>query len=130
MEESFQQTAMDIFIPVLESATVLAAHYAKACGRDTVLAEDMQMGLMYAARNVMGKQIGTLYPEIWDEEEEEEEEESGTDSDEEDPAWVKYEGTDDMAVKMNECADSWDSWVPENPSESALKDAVDKQREN
>ena len=119
MEESLEKTAMDIFIPVLESATVLAAHYAKACGRDSVIAEDMQMGLMYAARNVTGKQIGSLYPEVWDEEEEEE-----------DPEWVRYEGTDEMAVKMNECADTWDSWVPENPSESALKDAVDKQREN
>jgi len=129
MEESLQQTAMDIFIPVLESATVLAAHYAKACGRDAVIAEDMQMGLMYAARHVTGKQIGPLYPEVWDEEEDEEEE-SETDSDQEDPEWVRYEGTDEMAVKMNECADTWDSWVPENPSESALKDAVDKQREN
>jgi len=123
-----EKTAMDIFIPVLESATVLAAHYAKACGRDVIIAEDMQMGLMYAARHVTGKQIGTLYPEVWAEEDEEEEDEE--DEEDEDPEWVRYEGTDDMAVKMNECADTWNSWVPENPSESALKDAVDKQREN
>lgn len=131
MEESIHQTAFDIFVPVMESATVLAAHYAKACGRDVVLAEDMQLGLMYAARNVLGKQIGPLYPEVWDEEDEEDEdEESQSDSDQEDPEWVRYEGSDDTANKMNECADSWDSWVPESPAESALKNAVDKQREN
>jgi len=130
MEESIHQTAFDIFVPVMESATVLAAHYAKACGRDVVLAEDMRIGLMYAARNVLGKQIGPLYPEVW------ESDESGTDSDgdeesqSEDPEWVRYEGSDDIANKMNECADSWGSWVPESPAERALKDAVDKQLEN
>jgi hypothetical protein len=125
-----EETAFNIFVPVMESATVLAAHYAKACGRDVVLAEDMQIGLMYAARNVLGKQVGPLYPEVWDEEDEEEDEESQSDSDQEDPEWSRYEGSDDMANKMNECADSWDSWVPESPAERALKDAVDKQLEN
>ena len=66
---AFEKTATDLFIPVLESATVLAAHYAKACDRDVVMAEDMHYGLMYAARNVLGKQIGTLFPEIYDGEE-------------------------------------------------------------
>ena len=129
MEESIHQTAFDIFVPVMESATVLAAHYAKACGRDVVLAEDMQIGLMYAARNVLGKQIGPLYPEVW-ESESEDSLEGEDDSDQEDPEWVRYEGSDDMANKMNECADSWGSWVPESPAERALKDAVDKQLEN
>jgi len=128
MEESIQQAAFDIFVPVMESATILAAHYAKSCGRDVVLGEDMHMGLMYAARNVTGRQIGPLYPEVW------ESDESGTDSDgeleeeEEDPQWTRYEGSDETAVKMNECADTWDSWEPVGPAETALKAAVDKQR--
>jgi len=127
MEESIQQAAFDIFIPVMESATILAAHYAKSCGRDVVLGEDMHMGLMYAARNVTGRQIGPLYPEVW------ESDESGTDSDgedsdQEDPQWTRYEGSDETATKMNECADTWDSWEPVGPAETALKAAVDKQR--
>jgi histone H3/H4 len=130
-----ENAAMDLFLPVMESATVLAAHYTKACGRNCITAQDMSYGLMYAARNVTGKHIGSLYPEIWDEE-------SGTDSDSdssesdesqgesesespEDP-WTKYEGPDETAQKMNECADTWASWIPENPSERALKNAVDK----
>ena len=140
------ESALDIFRPVMESATVLAAHYAKACGRDVVLQEDMRFGMMYAARYVTGRQIGSLFPEIY--------EESGTDSefdpdgsdfdpdgsdssgswetvDDEELVWTRYEGTeDDQALKMNECADSWDAWEPQNPSERALKNAIDKQREN
>ena len=115
---AIENAALELFLPVLESATILAAHYCKACNRNAVLAEDMRIGLMYAARNVLGKQVGTMFPELEEEEEEEEE------------VWTQYEGTeDDMAVKMNECAASWASWIPENPSERALKDAVDKQLE-
>jgi hypothetical protein len=123
-----EDAAIDIMIPVLESATVLAAHYARSCGRDVILAEDMRLGLMYSARNVTGKQIGPIYPEVWDESDEEEEEDE--EDDEDDPEWVRYEGSDDMANKMNECADTWDAWEPETPAERALKSAVDKQREN
>jgi len=127
-----EEAAMDIFIPVMESATVLAAHYAKACDRDIVLAEDMRMGLMYSARNVTGKQLGTLFPEIY-EEDSEDSDDSGsweTVSDSE-CVWCRYEGTEDeLAIKINECADTWDAWEPETPAERALKSAVDKQREN
>ena len=69
------QSAIDIFLPVMESSVVLAAHYAKATGRDCVTARDMCYGLMYAARTVTGKQIGSLFPEVYDEEDSGEEEE-------------------------------------------------------
>ena len=135
------ESALDIFRPVMESATVLAAHYAKACGRDVVLQEDMRFGMMYAARYVTGRQIGSLFPEIY-----EESDESRSDSDfdpddsssgswetveDEELVWTRYEGTEDnQALKMNECADTWEAWEPQNPSERALKNAIDKQREN
>ena len=122
-----EQSAIDIFLPVLESSVVLAAHYAKATGRDCVTAQDMCYGLMYAARTITGKQVGSLYPEIYEEDDDEEEEEE---EDEEEPAWIRYEGTDnEHAVKMNECADTWDAWEPESPAEYALKNAVNKAME-
>lgn len=108
----------------MESATVLAAHYARACGRDIILAEDMKFGLMFAARNVVGKQIGSLYPEIYEDDEEEDEEDEA--EDDEDCVWERYTGDDDMATKMNECHDTWAAWEPECPAEHALKSAVDK----
>ena len=132
-------SALDIFRPVMESATVLAAHYAKACGRDVVLQEDMKLGMMYSARYVTGRQIGSLFPEIYEEScSDSDFDEDGSESsaswetvDDEDLAWSKYEGTeDDQALKLNECAASWDSWEPQNPSERALKNAIDKQSEN
>ena len=122
-----EQSAIDIFLPVLESSVVLAAHYAKATGRDCVTAQDMCYGLMYAARTITGKQVGSLYPEIYEEDDDEEEEEE---EDEEEPVWIRYEGTDnEHAVKMNECADTWDAWEPESPAEYALKNAVNKAME-
>ena len=136
------ESALDIFRPVMESATVLAAHYAKACGRDVVLQEDMRFGMMYAARYVTGRQIGSLFPEIYEEGDDSQSDSDfdpdGSDSsgswetvDDEELVWTRYEGSeDDQAVKMNESADSWDAWEPQNPSERALKNAIDKQREN
>ena len=133
-----EAAALDIFLPVMESAVVLAAHYCKAAGRDCVQAEDMRIGLMFAARNVAGKHLGTLYPELY----EESDEGSGTDPDsdedsgswetvsESELAWTPYTGAEDeMARKMNECAETWDAWEPETPAERALKNAVDKQRQ-
>jgi hypothetical protein len=122
-----EQSAIDIFLPVLESSVVLAAHYAKATGRDCVTAQDMCYGLMYAARTITGKQVGSLFPEIYEESDSDEEEEE---EDEEEPAWIRYEGTDnEHAIKMNECADTWDAWEPESPAEAALKNAVNKAME-
>ena len=124
----FESTAIELILPVMESATVLGAHYAKSCGRNEITAQDMRMGMMYAARNVLGKQVGSLYPEIYEDEEEEEEEED--EEDEENQEWSRYEGDDDMSVKMNECADSWNEWEPESPAEFMLKKAIDKQVED
>ena len=122
------QSAIDIFLPVLESSVVLAAHYAKATGRDCVTAQDICYGLMYAARTVTGKQVGSLFPEIYEESDSDEEEEE--DEDEEEEQWVRYEGTDnEHAIKMNECADTWEAWEPESPAEAALKNAVNKAME-
>ena len=116
-----ESAAMDLFLPVLESATVLAGHYTKACGRNCVMAEDMSYGLMYAARNVMGKHTGSLYPEVYEGSDEESDSEGESEGD-----WTRYNGPDETACKMNECADTWSEWTPTNPAERALKNAVDK----
>jgi hypothetical protein len=124
-----EAAAMDLFLPVMESATVLAAHYAHACNRDVVTGQDMRLGLMYAARHVTGKQIGTLFPELYNSGDEDEDEDEDV-WEEIEGEWSKYEGTtNETAVKMNECADTWASWVPETPAELAIKNAVDKQNE-
>jgi hypothetical protein len=129
--EAIINSAIEIFQPVMESATVFAAHYAKACGRDVVLSQDMHMGMMYAARKITGRQVGSLFPEIY-------REDSGTESDsdswetvsDEELVWTRYDGQDEqMALEMNACADTWAEWEPETPVEGALKNAIDKMEE-
>lgn len=122
-----EEAALDIFLPVLESATVLAAHYTKACGRDVILSEDIKLGLMFAARNVAGKQLGSIYPEIYDDSDSDAESIETVSDD--DTQWEKYTGDDEISNKMNECMETWDDWNPESPAERALKNAVDKQSE-
>ena len=129
MAAEIPQEISDLFLPVLESGIVLASHYAKACDRDVVTQQDIQIGLMFAARNVAGKQIGTLFPEVYEEDEEDEEDEMVVD-DSEGNEFTRYTGTEEMFVKMNECFDTWDSWVPESPLEQSLKNAVDKAGQN
>ena len=125
-----ERAVLDLFLPVLESAVIIAGHYAKGCGRDTVLAEDMCLGLMFAARNVTGKQIGSLFPEVYVEESDSDEEEEEEEEEQEDPEWTRYEGPDEILTKVNECADTWDEWEPESPVEHALKNAVEKAKES
>lgn len=124
-----ERAALDLFLPVLESAVIIAGQYAKGCGRDTVLAQDMCLGLMFAARNVTGKQIGSLFPEVYEEESDSESGDSSA-SDDAEVVWTRYEGTDEILTKVNECADTWDEWEPESPAECALKSAVEKAKES
>lgn len=119
-----EEAAFDLLAPVMESAMILASHYAKACGRDTVTGRDVAYGLMYAVRNVTGRQVGSLFPEVYDESDSDEEELEEVDEDEE--PFTRYEGSEELFVNMNRCADTWDSWVPESPIERMLKSAADK----
>ena len=78
----------DIFLPVMESSVVLAAHYCKAAGRSTVTAQDMCYGMMYAARYITGRQIGSLYPEVY-EDSEDSDSDSDTDEEDEEENWTR-----------------------------------------
>ena len=123
-----EEAAVDLLLPVMESAMILASHYAKACGRDTVTGKDVAYGLMYAVRNVTGRQVGSLFPEAYDEEDSDEEELEEVDESEE--PFTRYEGDEEIFVNMNRCADTWDSWEPESPIERLLKLATDKANES
>lgn len=114
---------MDIFLPVMESALVYAGHYCKACGRDTVTSMDMCYGWRYAARTTLGNKIGSFFPEVYDSDDE-----SDSDSSieiEEEEEFTRYEGTEELYLKMNDAYDTWDDWVPETPAEQAIKNAID-----
>lgn len=120
-------TAIDIIVPVLEAAVIYASYYCKACGRSTITSGDMEYGMKHAAMTTVGKKIGSHFPEVWEEESESSEEDEYIDDSEE--PFTRYEGTEELYISMNESVDTWDSWEPQSPAEQAIKNAVDKQKQ-
>jgi hypothetical protein len=123
-----EEAALELFKPVIETATIIAAQYCKSCGRSTITSEDMKMGMRFAARRVPGVQNESMFPEIYedsDEEEEEEEEEEDEEEWEEEP-FTRYEGDDEQMKLVNEMSDTWDEWEPESPMQEMLKASIDK----
>jgi hypothetical protein len=117
------ETMTNLLMPVMERSTILAAEYSKACGRDTLLPEDMEYAMKYCAMYTVGQDVGSLFPEIYEEEEEEEEEMPIVDP-EDCPPFERYSGDDPTFLQMNEAYDRWDSWQPQNPTEQMLKNAI------
>ena len=126
-----EAAALELFKPVIETATIIAAQYCRACGRSTVTAEDMRIGMRFAARRVPGVQNESMFPEIYNEEdsdeEDEEEEEEEEDEEEEEEPFTRYEGDDPQLVLVNEMNDTWDEWEPDTPMQIMLKMAIDNQ---
>ena len=123
--EQLQDSALNIIQPVMEQSMVLAAEYASACGRDTVLGKDIEYAMKYCAMNEVGKKSGSYFPEIYEESESDEDEDELEIEDEEDIEFVRYSGREYKYVKMNMSYDNWDTWVPKNPTEQMLKNAID-----
>ncbi len=117
----------DIIRPVMESAVVLASHYCKKCGRDCVTSMDVNYALKFCVRNVLGKQIGTLYPEIYEDDESEDDDEYDVIDTEDETPFSRYSGEDELMNKVNECWDTWDQWEPIGTLEQHMKQAIASQ---
>ena len=113
----------DIFLPVVEAAMIYASHYCKASGRSTVTVIDIEYALKYCAMNVVGKKLGSFFPEIYEDESDSEE----SDIEIVDEPFTRYQGTEELYVKMNECFDNWNTWEPFSPAEQIIKNAIEKQ---
>ena len=125
MAQQYMETMTNILLPVLEQAVVLAAEYSKACGRDTLLPEDMEYAMKYCAMHTVGQTTGSMYPEIYrDDEEEESDEEMEVVSEDECPSFERYSGNDVTFNQVNDAYDRWDRWEPQNPTEHMLKNAI------
>lgn len=133
MEAEYISSATGLLQPIIESSMIIAGHYVKACNRKTITSVDVQYAMKYAARNLVGKHVGTLFPEDEDENENESEEDEDTEDedsieevDEDEEPFVKYSGDDKILNDVNEAADTWDTWTPTNLIETMLKDSIDK----
>ena len=124
MAEQYVKSMIDIMTPVMERSMILAAEYSKACGRDTVLPEDMEYAIKYCVMYTVGQNIGSLFPEIYDEESSDEEEDLEEVDPEECPPFERYMGEDTTFKQMNEAYDRWEQWVPQSPIEEMLKNAI------
>jgi hypothetical protein len=124
MAEQYVKSMIDIMTPVMERSMILAAEYSKACGRDTLLPEDLEYAMKYCAMYTVGQTIGSLMPEIYDEDLSDDEEDEEEEDDENLPEFVRYSGDDETFNQMNQAYDRWDSWVPQSPIEEMLKNAI------
>lgn len=122
MEDRIIESAIDIILPVLESSMILAGHYAKNCNRDIVTAMDVEYAMKYVAMHHVGKNIGSLFPEVYDESSSEEEDFA----DEDECEFTRYSGDDEFCVAMNKAYDEWDSWTPQNDAEKMIKKSIDE----
>ena len=141
MEEEIIKTSLDILLPVIESAMVLGGDYAKKSGRDTLTGTDLEYALKFCARHVTGRHIGTLFPELQQDSDSEGSEQSNAESvdsddegtvasqlEQEEPPFTRYTGDDETLKKVNECYDTWNDWVPINPTEQMLKKSIDSRQ--
>jgi histone H3/H4 len=120
----FSSAAINIITPVFENALMLSGHYAKACGRSTILAKDMEYCMKYCAMHTVGDKIGSYFPEVYDSESSDEDDVEFVDEEDEEP-FQPYQGSNVAMKAITEAYDAWESWVPTNPSERMLKNAVD-----
>tara|TARA_R110001606_G_scaffold9054_2_gene39502 strand:+ start:1885 stop:2325 length:441 start_codon:yes stop_codon:yes gene_type:complete len=124
MAEQYISTMMNIVTPVLEKSMVLACEYSKACGRDIVLPEDIEYASRYCAMYTVGNDIGSIFPEIYNDQDDDEEDEIEEVDDADCPPFTRYSGGDLKFIHINEAYDRWDSWQPQNPTEVMLKNAI------
>ncbi len=119
------QSAIEIITPVMEEAVVLSGEYAKACGRNTILAKDMEYCMKYCAMHSVGKKIGTYFPEIYENENDSSDESDIEIVDDEDNTFEPYAGDNIQMKAINQAYDAWEGWKPTNPSEEMIKNAID-----
>lgn len=124
LNEQLSETIVNIITPVFERGMILACEYAKACGRDTVLMQDVEYAMKYCAMHEVGQKIGTYFPEIYEDDDEDEDDDVEFITDEDVP-FTRYTGDDPQFKAINDAYDTWDSWLPTNPSEQLLKNAID-----
>lgn len=122
--EAYITSMVDVVQPVMERSVVLAAEYSRACGRDVVLPEDMEYAMKYCAMHLVGRAIGSIAPEVYDSGDDDDDDDDEDVAEEDCPPFERYTGEDPKYTRMNEAYDEWNEWVPQNPMEHLLKNAI------
>lgn len=123
MDTELINTCLNIAQPVFERSIVLAAEYAKKCGRDCVTQKDVEYSMKYSVMRTVGKDLGSLFPELDTETSETDEIEVVEDAED---TFTRYSGDDELMNEINNCYDTWDTWEPTNPMEKMMAEAIKK----
>lgn len=126
-EQQIIDTAVDIITPVMEQSIVIAGQYAKACERTMITSMDITYAMCYAARNVVGRSLGSMFPDSGSESDSDSDADSVEEVDDEDN-FTRYTGGVQLMNDVNHAYDTWDAWEPYSPIEKMLKNAVDAQK--
>ena len=125
MFEQYIQTMTNIILPVFEKGITLACDYSKACGRDTLLPEDVEYATKYCAMYKVGEDVGSIYPDIYEQvDDDDKDEEMPTIPPEDCPPFERYSGNNPIFLQVNDAYDRWGDWKPQNPTEEMLKNAI------
>lgn len=117
------EALVSIITPVLEKSMLLACKYCKACGRDVVLAQDLEYSAKYCAMNTVGQDVGSILPP--EDDDDDDDGSSIEEVDESEGDFTRYEGDDPLMRAINDAYDRWDSWQPTIPVEIMFKNAID-----
>lgn len=123
LENQYMKSVVDILTPVIEQSVVLAAQYAKACGRDIVLPKDFEYASKYCAMHKVGQKIGSYFPEIYEDEDEDEADDIEI-VDDDDIEFVPYSGDDELMKAITDAQAQWETWHPQSPIEEMLKNTI------
>ena len=117
------EALMNIITPVLEKSLLLACKYSKACGRDVVLAQDVEYASKYCAMHTVGQDIGSVLE--LDDDDDDDDGDDVEEVEEGEGDFTRYEGDDALMQAVNDAYDRWDAWEPTIPVEIMFKNAID-----
>ena len=123
-----QRTLQVLIEKSFESAII----YCKASGRTGITAEDMKYAMIYECHEFWERQdLEERVDELYNESDEDSDEET---SDEDDIEFMNEEnmepftkaenGINEQIDKMNRYVETWDTWNPQDPLISSLKNAI------
>lgn len=117
---------------LIEKSFESAIIYCKASGRTGITAEDMKYAMIYECHEFWERQdLEERVDELYNESDEDSDEET---SDEDDIEFMNEEnmepftkaenGINEQIDKMNRYVETWDTWNPQDPLISSLKNAI------
>ena len=133
----FLRKTVAIMKILTEEAMKSAEKFTKSCGRTIITGNDMYYALMFEAHEFFQKDIDNRFFEelnienqhTYETDDDEDDEEDFIETSEEEEAYVlecKVTEMKEFHDKVIKYAEEWRNWLPEDPVQMMIKNAVDK----